>query len=212
MTIRDYPVAIIGAGPIGMAAAAHLVNRNIPFILFESGHSVGASLLDWGHVRVFSPWRYNLDKAAENLLREMGWEKPDANELPTGAELVSQYLLPLSFHPEIEPYLHLSSRVLTITRKGIDKMRTSGREDVPFLLKVNQNGTLKSFETSGVIDASGTWQNPNPIGAGGVLAPGELENNNRIAYRIPDILGKDKARYANKAVVVVGTRQKWWTG
>lgn len=187
-----------------MAAAAHLVDRNIPFILFESGTSVGANLLDWGHVRVFSPWRYNIDKAAEKLLREIDWAKPAEDGLPTGGELVSRYLLPLSFHPKIESHLHLSSKVLSITRKGMDKVRTSGRENVPFLLKVKQDGKLKSYEASGVIDASGTWQNPNPIGAGGVFAPGELENSDRIAYRIPDIPGRDRLKYAGKTVVVAG--------
>lgn len=204
MTIRDYPVAIIGAGPVGMAAAAHLVERNIPFVLFESGQSVGANLLDWGHVHVFSPWRYNIDKAAERLLREMNWQKPDEDELPTGKEIVKHYLLPLSFHPDIEPFLHLSSRVVSVTRKGMDKMKTFGREEVPFIIKVNENGQFCSYEVSAVIDASGTWQNPNPVGSGGVFATGELRNTAHIAYRIPDILGKDKKRYANKHVVVAG--------
>lgn len=204
MTLHNYPVAIIGAGPVGLAAAAHLANRNIPFILFESGNSVGTNLLEWGHVRVFSPWRYNIDPVAEKLLAEMKWRKPDEDGLPTGAELVKNYLLPLSFHPKIEHNLHLSSRILTITRKGIDKIRTTGREAVPFVLKVDQGGILKTFEASAVIDSSGIWQNPNPIGAGGVFADGELENSDRISYRIPDILGRDEARYANRTVVVVG--------
>ncbi len=204
MTLRDYPIAIIGAGPVGMAAAAHLVERNIPFLLFEAGNSVGANLLDWGHVRVFSSWRYNIDKAAERLLNANNWSRPDEEGLPTGKELVTQYLLPLSFHPRIEPYLNLSSKVISITRRGINKVRTSGRERVPFIISVNQEGKIRSYECSGVIDSSGTWQNPNPIGAGGVFATGETENQDKIAYRIPDILNKDKARYAGKKVLVIG--------
>ncbi len=204
MTIRDFPVAIIGAGPVGMAAAAHLTERNIPFLLFEAGESVGFNLLDWGHVRVFSPWRYNIDKAAERLLLDIDWVKPNEDALPTGEELVKQYLLPLSFHPSIEPSLHLSSKVIAVTRKGLDKVRTANREKAPFIVKVNQNGTTRTFECSGVIDSSGTWQNPNPIGVGGVWATGEIENQHRIAYRIPDILHKDKTRYAGKKVVVIG--------
>lgn len=204
MTVKEFPVAIIGAGPVGMAAAAHLVERNIPFMLFEAGSSVGTNLLDWGHVRVFSPWRYNINKAAENLLLQMSWKKPEEDALPTGEELVKEYLLPLSFHPEIEPYLHLNAKVVAITRKGLDKMRTAGRANTPFLIKVQQGSSLITYEASAVIDASGTWQNPNPIGVGGIFAPGELENNQRIAYRIPDILGKDQHRYANKSVLVIG--------
>ncbi|WP_159800771.1 NAD(P)-binding domain-containing protein [Flavobacterium sp. MK4S-17] len=204
MNIKDFPVAIIGAGPVGMAAAAHLVERNIPFLLFEAGSSVGANLLDWGHVRVFSPWRYNINKAAENLLLKMTWKKPGEDGLPTGEELVKEYLLPLSFHPSIEPHLHLNSKVVAITKKGLDKMHTAGRADTPFIITVQQGSNLGTFEASAVIDASGTWQNPNPIGVGGIFAPGELENSERITYRIPDILGKDQHRYANKSVLVIG--------
>lgn len=189
---------------MGMAAAAHLTERKIPFLLFEAGASIGANLLDWGHVRVFSPWRYNIDKAAEKLLSTMNWQKPDEKELPTGKELVTNYLLPLSFHPQLEPFIHLSTKVVSITRKGIDKMKTTNRGKLPFLMKVDENGQTKSYEVSGVVDASGTWQNPNPIGSSGIFAKGELENSSRIVYRIPDVLGKDKYRYANKKVAVVG--------
>lgn len=200
----DHPVVIIGAGPVGMAAAAHFAERNIPFVILEAGKSVGKNLLDWGHVRVFSPWKYNIDKAAERLLVEMDWQKPHEEGLPTGKEIVNSYLLPLSMHPRIEPYLHLSSKVVAITRKGLDKMKTAGREATPFLIKVNENGQLHFYEGSAIIDASGTWQNHNPLGAGGIWAAWELENANHITYRIPDILGKNKERYANKHVAVVG--------
>lgn len=53
----NLPVAIIGGGPVGLAAAAHLAKRNIPFKLFEAGISVGENFLSWGHVKVVSPWR-----------------------------------------------------------------------------------------------------------------------------------------------------------
>ena len=65
---NNLPIAIIGAGPVGLAAAAHLTLRNLPFIIFEAGNTVAANVLDWAHVRVFSPWKYNIDKAARQLL------------------------------------------------------------------------------------------------------------------------------------------------
>ncbi|MEY8745778.1 hypothetical protein AB9M62_41810 [Bacillales bacterium AN1005] len=40
-----------------------------------------------GHVRLFSPWQYNVDKAAERLLTKNGWIVPSPDELPTGHEL-----------------------------------------------------------------------------------------------------------------------------
>ncbi|WP_436081755.1 FAD-dependent oxidoreductase [Pararhizobium sp. LjRoot235] len=68
MSKNELPVAVIGAGPVGLAAAAHLVSRNLRPIIFEKGESVGSALLSWGHVRVFSPWKYNIDDAARTLL------------------------------------------------------------------------------------------------------------------------------------------------
>ena len=85
--MRDLPVAVIGGGPIGLAAAAHLVARGLDVRVYEAGSSVGASVLDWGHVRIFSSWQYNIDPEARALLARQGWVAPPAEELPTGAEL-----------------------------------------------------------------------------------------------------------------------------
>jgi cation diffusion facilitator CzcD-associated flavoprotein CzcO len=52
------PVAVIGAGPVGLAAAAHLVECGETPLVLEAGQTIGASMLAWGHVQLFSPWRY----------------------------------------------------------------------------------------------------------------------------------------------------------
>ena len=67
-TLENLPVAVIGGGPVGLAAAAHLIARGLPVKLYEAGDAIGANLRDWGHVRVFTPWRYCLDTAATGLL------------------------------------------------------------------------------------------------------------------------------------------------
>ncbi|WP_228374288.1 FAD-dependent oxidoreductase [Demequina phytophila] len=67
-TNAHLPVAIIGAGPVGLAAAAHLLGRGIDFVVLESGPSVGANVRAWGHTRLFSPWRHLVDPAARRLL------------------------------------------------------------------------------------------------------------------------------------------------
>ncbi|WP_194972624.1 NAD(P)-binding domain-containing protein [Aquiflexum lacus] len=198
------PVAIIGAGPIGLAAAAHLAGRQIPFVVFEASTEIGANLLDWGHVRVFTPWKYIIDKAAEDLLTQMNWEKPDEDGLPSGREIVKEYLEPLSKHPSMQGRILLNAPVLAITKKALSKIQTPNRENHPFIVKFVHEGVEQRFESSTIIDASGTWQNHSPIGAGGVFAVGELDNEERIAYRIPDIKGLEKERYANKSVAVVG--------
>lgn len=203
MLNNNLPIAIIGGGPIGLAAAAHLTQRNIPFILFEAGNSVGKNFLSWGHIRVFSPWKYNIDKAAESLLLETNWIAPNKENLATGKEIVDQYFQPLANHPKLKPYILLETKVLSIGRKGLDKMKTKGREKVPFVIKTLKNN-INYIEAKAIIDASGTWNQPNPIGSGGVFADGEQDVKNKIYYGIPDVKNKDKNRYKNKNVLVVG--------
>lgn len=204
MQNNNLPVAIIGGGPVGLAAAAHLTLKNIPFTIFEAGQSVGQNMLSWSHVRVFSPWKYNIDSAAKKLLLPTDWIAPDENRLPTGKELVEGYFLPLANLPQIKPYLHLNSKVISIGRKGLDKMKTLGREDKPFSIKVEENGAINYYEAKAVIDATGTWNQPNPIGSGGVDAEGEQKFKNSIFYGIPNVKVDHLERYKNKNVVVVG--------
>ncbi|GAA1761908.1 FAD-dependent oxidoreductase [Nonomuraea bangladeshensis] len=75
----DLPVVVIGAGPVGLAAAAHLAERGLDFLLLEAGDRVASSVAQWGHVRVFSPYRYNIDAAARRLLEADGWTAPDSD-------------------------------------------------------------------------------------------------------------------------------------
>jgi len=203
--VKPFPVAIIGAGPIGLAAAAHLKVRGMPFILFEAGSAVASNIMSWKHIRVFSPWRYNIDKAARALLDETAWKSPDDEGLPTGEELYREYFKPLSELPSIKPNLHVGAKVISIGRKNIDKMKTWGRDEVPYVVQVLKGEEIEQYEVKAVIDASGTWNSPNPIGSGGVYASGEVENRDKIFYGIPDILGQYEERYKNKSVLVVGS-------
>jgi thioredoxin reductase len=202
---KDHlPVAIIGAGPVGLAAAAQLVSRGQTFILLEGGSQVGANILTWGHIRLFSPWRYNVDKVAKSLLEQNNWTHPELEKLPTGKELVEQYLEPLSNLSEIQPYIRLNTKVLSIGKKDMDKMKSMNRENIPFIIYTESNGTYKTFEARAVIDATGTWGNPNPAASSGVWLNEEKSLQKQVFYGIPNILGKEKERYANKRVAVVG--------
>lgn len=204
-TAKSLPVAIIGAGPIGLAAAAHLTVRRQPFVLFEAGDTVAANILTWKHIRVFSPWRYNIDKAARQLLMKVRWTSPNDDALPTGEELYDQYFKPLADLPALTPHIHLQSKVVAVGRTGLDKMKTVGRERLPYTIQVLQNGTVQQYQVKAIIDTSGTWTTPNPIGAGGTFADGEQANSARIFYGIPDVLGNHADRYKNKSVLVVGS-------
>jgi thioredoxin reductase len=199
------PVAVIGAGPIGLAAAAHLLDRGIEPLIFEAGDRVGASVREWGHVRVFSPWEFNIDPVAEQLLVAAGWTAPDAEGYPTGAEIADRYLEPLAALPAIADRLHLRARVVAVGKQGLDKLKDAGRDETPFEIVVDHGDEERRHLARAVIDASGTWTRPNPLGAGGMLAAGERAHSDRIAYGIPDVLGADRERYAGRRVLVVGS-------
>lgn len=195
------PVAIIGGGPAGLAAAAHLVQYQQPFVLFESGPTLGTHFLEYGHVRLFSTWRYNIDAASKKLFEQHGLALPNSDGLPTGKEIAELYLQPLGKLPELAPSIHLNSRVIHIQRQGLDKMKSAHREEKPFeLVFENGSGTRETLLARAVIDATGTWQNPNPVVSGG--APGAIAG---VDTGIPDILGTDQKRFENKRVAVVGS-------
>ena len=197
-------VAIIGAGPVGLAAAAHVLERGLTPIVLEAGSDAGHAVRQWGHVQLFSPWQYNVDRAAARLLAPTGWNSPEPEQYPTGAELVERYLEPLAARTELASHIHTSSRVTDISRVGFDKLKSKGRETAPFELRYQNGQGPKSVRADAVIDASGTWHSPNPAGANGLRAIGEAQAADRIAYGMPDVLGKDRARYAGKTVAVLG--------
>lgn len=203
--IDTLPVAIIGAGPIGLAAAAHLAERGIPFRLYEAGESVGANLRDWGHCRIFTPWSLSTDTASRRLLARHSWQAPPAEALPTGEEIYRLYLQPLAKVPELAPHIETGARVEAITRLGIDKVASTGRKERPFRLTIARPGEAPHHDLArAVIDASGTWQNPNPLGASGLPADGERAFADHIAYGMPDVLGSERANHADRHVAVVG--------
>ncbi|WP_138431936.1 NAD(P)-binding domain-containing protein [Fodinibius saliphilus] len=200
------PVAIIGAGPVGLAAAAHLIERGKQPIIFEAGNEIGYSIKQWQHVQLFSPWEFNVDKASKRLLQKEGWEMPPEDQLPTGKELREEYLLPLASLPTMQSQIKLNAEVTAVSKKNWDKVKDYDREKYPYVLKVKLAKDQEYIiEAKSVIDASGTWFNPNPIGSSGIPAPGEKHNQGYIAYGIPDVKERLKKEYQNKSVTVVGS-------
>ena len=211
LSLRDLPaaedglpVAVLGAGPVGLAAVAELIERGLPFVALEAGDRVGANLLDYGHVRLFSPWQYNIDAAMARRLQPTGWTAPPPAELPRAAEIVERVLQPFAALPEVARSLQLGARVTAISREGFDKVKTSGRDRAAFVVRYVQDGQERELRARAVIDATGTWGTPNPIGANGLPALGEAAAAAQIFYGIPDIAGSQRARYAGKRTLVVG--------
>lgn len=206
MSEASLPVAIIGAGPVGLAAAAQLIERGLTPLVFERGAGVGSAMSSWAHVRVFSPWRYNIDEAARRLLDAHGWQAPDPDALPTGGEIVSAYLAPLAALPQMRDAIQLNAEVVAVTRAGLDKVTSSSREAQPFSVRWRDaDGVVHTTPARAVIDASGTWHQPNPIGIDGLLVTGEDTHADRIAYGMPDVLGAARDDYSGQRVLVIGS-------
>lgn len=203
--LTSHPIVVIGAGPAGLAAAAHLASRGRRFVVLEAGASPGAHVQRWGHVQVFSPWRFNVDPVARGMLLRAGWSEPIADALPTGAELVAEYLQPLAKLPELAPHLRFGTRVIAVARATHDKMKTAGRDEAPFEVRIQTATGEESLLARAVIDASGTYDMPNPLGSNGLPALGEVAARERIFYGIPDVLGADRPRYAGRSVAVAGS-------
>jgi hypothetical protein len=206
MTVQRKTVAVIGAGPVGLAAAAHLIDRGLEPIVLEAGPSVGHAVRQWSHVQLFSPWQYNVDKAAARLLQATGWNSPDPEAYPTGGELYEKYLEPLATKTPLRNRIRTESRVVGISRIGFDKQKTAGRADARFEIRYESGVGGKSLQADAIIDATGTWFKPSPAGANGLAARGETAEAvaSRLAYGMPDVLGGTRARYAGKRVAVLG--------
>jgi thioredoxin reductase len=203
ITSVSKTVAVIGAGPVGLAAAAHALERGMQPVVLEAGEQVGHAVRQWSHVRMFSPWSYNV-KAAERLLAGQGWNAPDPNHYPTGGELVENYLEPLVTRTRLREHVRTKARVISIARAGFDKVKTIGRDKAPFEIRYQNGSGPQVLRADAVIDASGTWHSPNPAGINGTEATGEVANIARISYGMPDVLGRERGRYMGKSVAVLG--------
>ena len=200
--LTGLPVAVIGAGPVGLAAAAHLLEQGLPVVVYEAGTTVGTSVRAWGHTRLFSPWQYVIDPAAQRLLEATGWETPRASSLPTGHDLVDTYLAPLAATPQLAPVIQYGTRVEAVSRQGMDRTRSTGRADTPFLLRLHTADGVTDVIARAVIDTSGTYTSPNPLTAAGLVPAADL--GDRVVHALPDVLGADRDRFAGKRVLVVG--------
>lgn len=203
--LGTLPVAIIGAGPIGLAAAAQLNERGIDFIVYEAGDRVASSMAAWGHTRLFSPWKHLVDPAARRLLLATGWVEPDENALPTGIELIERYLAPLAEVEAIAVRIRTGATVMAVSRQGMDRTRTAGRASRAFTLRIEgAHGVVTDVQAAAVIDASGTFLNPNSLGSNGLDPLGFPGVAHLVSHALPDVLGAERNRFAGRHTAVVG--------
>lgn len=199
------PVAVIGAGPIGLAAAAHLLQRGLEPLVLEAGPAAGAAVREWSHVRLFSTWGEVVDPAAEKLLAPTGWTRPDAATYPSGADWAERYLQPLA--DVLGERVRFGARVTGVSRAGRDRIVDADRAAQPFVVHVHHaDGHEERLFARAVIDASGTWTTPGPAGGSGLAALGEKAAADRITYRVPDLNDPAvRARHAGKRTAVIGS-------
>ncbi|TFB67545.1 FAD-dependent oxidoreductase [Cryobacterium sp. Hz9] len=203
--LAGLPVAIIGAGPVGLAAAAQLQERGIDVVIFEAGGAAGAAVSSWGHTRLFTPWEYLIDAASARLLTRAGWQAPaDLTALPLGRELVERYLVPLAATPELAGRIRFNSTVVAVSRQGMDRSRSTNRAGTPFVLRVHTDVGTLDYEARAVIDGSGTHGTPNGLVASGLDPLHADEVRGSILPALPDVLGADRARFTGRHTLVVG--------
>ena len=204
---NPHRVAVIGAGPVGLAAAAHLLARGL-----EPRRLRGRRRRRREHPRVGPRARVlalgvqrrpGRGRAARAPRLDGARRRTATRPAPRSSSATSSRWPRL---PEIAAALHLGARVIGVTRAGIDKLKDAGRDERAVRARRRaSDGVERRYLARAVIDASGTWTRPNPLGAGGLPAAGERAHADRIAYGIPDVLGADRARYAGKRVLVVGS-------
>ncbi|MEU5369029.1 NAD(P)-binding domain-containing protein [Streptomyces sp. NPDC005951] len=201
----ELPVAVIGAGPSGLAAAAHLLDQGIEPLVLEAGRQAGAAVREWAHVRLFSTWGEVIDPVAEKLLVSTGWPRPDPDTYPSGGDWAEQYLQPLA--DALGDRVRLGTTVTGVSRSGRDRIVDADREQQPFVVHLTHaDGREERIFARSVIDASGTWATPSPAGGNGLAALGEHAASDRITYRVPNLKNPaTRARYAGRRTAVIGS-------
>ncbi|MEV6907081.1 FAD-dependent oxidoreductase [Amycolatopsis sp. NPDC051071] len=202
--MTELPVVVIGAGPVGLATAAHLLKRGVEPVVLEAGSEAGSAVAEWAHVRLFSPWSQLVDLAAAELLTPTGWSHPDADVHPTGGEWLKSYLRPLA--QALGDRVRVKARVTGVARRGQDRISDVGRGEQPLAVHVAGPTGDEVALARAVIDASGTWATPSPLGSDGIAAPGEHAAEQRISYRVPDLAQPaQRQRYAGRRIAIAGS-------
>jgi hypothetical protein len=209
-TARPH-VAILGAGPTGLEAALAAAERGLPFTLYEAAPEAAGHVRAWGHVRLFTPWDLNVSPRMARHLEAAGREVPQGASCPTGHELADRLLAPVAALPAVAAGLRTGTRVRAVARQGLLKhqeIATPERGRRPFrLLLADETGREWTERADMVIDATGTYGQPNSLGDGGIPAPGESAlggpGAEEIRRHLPDF-AREAGAWANRTILLAG--------
>ena len=216
-------IAVLGAGPVGLEAALYARFLGYDVEIYERGR-VAENILRRGHARMFAPFGQCHSTLALAALsaHDSTYQPPGDDELLTGREWAERYLLPLSRTDLLSDHLRLGCEVLAVGKdellkgdclpadapdlndKTADDLESRGDYDFRLLVR-NAAGHEEIHKADAVLDATGVYGNPNWLGQGGVPAVGETALRNEIEYGLPDVLGADRTRYADRHTLVVGS-------
>ncbi|MBW3644482.1 MAG: FAD-dependent oxidoreductase [Actinobacteria bacterium] len=206
MNVSRQHVAVLGAGPTGLEAALAAVDSGRPFTVYEAAPEVAANVRSWGHVGLFTPWDMNVSPRMARHLRAAGVDVPAGDRCPTGAELADRLLAPLAALPQVAPHVRLGARVVAVGRQGLlkhEQIATPERGRRPFRLLVETGAGEVVDHADVVLDCTGTYGTPNPLGDGGIPAPGERALDGEVCRRLPD-LDAEGDQWAGCTVLLVG--------
>ena len=194
-------VIVIGAGPMGLEAALLCAARGHDVTVLEQ-HDVGDALRRWGPTRCFSPFAMNLSARARALFGR----RAGGRRALTGPEVAERVLVPLSRAAPLAGRVRTRHRVVSVGRARMRRDELAGhplRSERSFRLLVDTPEDERVFEADAVLDASGVYGQPLPLGAGGLFAVGERG----LGARIVRHLGELHARlpgWREKRVLVAG--------
>lgn len=176
-------LAVIGAGPMGLEAALGAAERGFEVTVLEQGR-VGQGLHRWGPTRFFSPFGMNV---SARVRRVLGTTAPAEDALLTGPEMVARVLEPLAASPLLRGRVRTGCRVTAVGRARLTRRDYPGhplRAERPFRLLVAGPDGEETLEAECVLDASGVYDRPANVGAGGIPARGEQATAGRLVRHL----------------------------
>ena len=203
-------IAVLGGGPIGLEAALYARFLGYDVDIYER-RQVAGNVLRWGHVRMFSPFRLNRSPLGLAALaaQDPAYSPPDEEQSLSGRQWAEAYLIPLSQTDLLADNLHQRTTVVSVGRDGplkVDFLADDRRADAPFrLLLRDADGGERAAAADIVIDTTGTYDNPNWLGRGGIPAVGEIAARPDLEYSLPDVLGAQRDHYAGRHTLLIGS-------